>query len=1401
MALQTYDMGRIFNTDNSGAGNNQASGGVGGGRIYTGQTQSAPAQQPPPIKKSQPVIPQDQQTNQQKGFNLGQLFGQVMQAVKDPKKTLDTLVKGGKVGVKELEALFAKSGEAFGETNPLNQLFNKDIITKVQKADLSGKIYKSASEQKAKDTSKMNAVQKFIYGAGEFAPAAAIPIPGAEEIAVASPFLKGLVEAGVTNAGQAALLYNPKEHKDGNQLQDFLTQTGENFVFGAGFKLASKIVLKPMQYAYDAIINNLTTRATDKAYQDILPTLFTTAREGTAEISSKDLKDVLTGQKSANDFQFFQSPTWKDTVKKYGANTDNWPDTLVSDKPVPNPTQVALETKALPASELHTVLEDNMELAVNDLADGRASDFSTSMAVVKEVASNLESKGYKVNYNDLLTGINNVANYRRSVNDFNMGVLDQEANKSLIQHLEDNGLLKPLLEIKKQYNLTQNRPNYTDDMIVAGYNTWGKKSGAGSLDELGSRLNQAGYNVSTDPKDIIDFAKKLPTLESIRRKIELPQKEISVKQVVNDNIKSGSKQIETPYAVSQSELERMVKPTPEPIKIDVKAALEEKVKARENQPTLKEKVNAPKISMPETVTGPINKVASIINEARIRMTPSTFSEKAREAAGLLREYKAFITNDKTVEHLQNKKIEADFEKLSESDHLKLINNYETTGQFGKGMEAYSKYYKETTDQAHQVLQDVFGLEGYVDNYIKRAFKFNDKNSEFKFTSGFTKTLQQYSASPLKERKYVTMQDAMDYMTNNNIPFDVVETNPERLRQWTVTNANAAQAFSFLKQTLKDHELIRFVKFGDKLLPNEDFVNDRWANVMFKSDAGMVAAGRYAAPHEVAVLMNNSVSNGLFDISPTLTILRDVNNSLNQFQLGISAFHVATTTASSLGSEMGLAIQELAGGGQRLSALKRMLKVTTVIGPVVSDYLKGRSYIKALQGNENDALVALNEKINRAGGRLNIENRYRTQASDRLMNAIKSNKNVIDKGVTVGRSLPFAVVEQVSKPIMEVLVPRVKIGRFLTEADSSLARATKNNTVEITKEAERALLGNLWDKIDDVHGQLVQDNLFWNNMVKDAANLALRSFGWTYGTLKVAGTGAKEALFTIPRVKGGGEVITPSMGILIGYPIAIAMVGGIMHYFNTGQAPQEMMDYYFPKTGQKTQDGRDIRLSVPGYMKDMFSYARDPLGTLLNKMSPELSILNEIRKNKDYYGVVLRNPDDPLAKQATDMGTYLLSKYEPISISSFQKIQSEIAKSSSTSSNRDLLEGFLGFQRASNITTQTAAERRISELYANQLGQKTLTKQEFADVQAKSAAKKAALGGDYSKLEDLLNQGKYTSKGFKQVLTQLRKQSARGYDSFQEMFSKLSYDAQQRVYKMMSDSEKKKYQDILKPNPN
>jgi hypothetical protein len=233
-------------------------------------------------------------------------------------------------------------------------------------------------------------------------------------------------------------------------------------------------------------------------------------------------------------------------------------------------------------------------------------------------------------------------------------------------------------------------------------------------------------------------------------------------------------------------------------------------------------------------------------------------------------------------------------------------------------------------------------------------------------------------------------------------------------------------------------------------------------------------------------------------------------------------------------------------------------------------------------------------------------------------------------------------ESINKPLMEHWVPSLKVGGYLRSLDAEIA-SRKNMTPEQLQNAKQ----KIWDSMDDRLGQVVYDNIFVKKSLKDLAFLAVRSAGWTGGTIRAVSGGLAE----LPRsgarfVRGQG--LSQRTAYLAALPLTVGLMGAFYQYLMTGQGPDEMKDYFFPKDGTKSPDGTDHRVDFPSYMKDILSYSKQPVTTLLHKTSPILNDVVEIYQNKDFYGEKVYNGDDPIYRKGLDILKQQAESMEPFS---------------------------------------------------------------------------------------------------------------------------------------------------------
>jgi hypothetical protein len=181
------------------------------------------------------------------------------------------------------------------------------------------------------------------------------------------------------------------------------------------------------------------------------------------------------------------------------------------------------------------------------------------------------------------------------------------------------------------------------------------------------------------------------------------------------------------------------------------------------------------------------------------------------------------------------------------------------------------------------------------------------------------------------------------------------------------------------------------------------------------------------------------------------------------------------------------------------------------------------------------------------------------------------------------------------------------------------------------------------------GQMVYDNLFMNRTIKDLLMGTIRSLGWNLGTFRLLGGGIRDfGKAAWEGVHGRKPEFTQRMGYTLALPLVVGFLGAALMKLLTGKDPAELKDYFFPQVGGKDANGNPQRISLPSYMKDVYAYTQNPLMTLQHKLHPGLSMIADMLENKDYYGVAIRNEDDPVIKQALEELEYVGKQFEPFS---------------------------------------------------------------------------------------------------------------------------------------------------------
>jgi hypothetical protein len=596
-------------------------------------------------------------------------------------------------------------------------------------------------------------------------------------------------------------------------------------------------------------------------------------------------------------------------------------------------------------------------------------------------------------------------------------------------------------------------------------------------------------------------------------------------------------------------------------------------------------------------------------------------------------------------------------------------------------------------------------------------------------------------------------------------------NPERARQV------APNAYAALDGLVNRHPELR---------PLRDLQKTRSLELgtaaVEKRLPGPVLLGHYYARPEVARLFNNYLRPGLAGRSAIFDAYRWIGNNLNQLQLGFSAFHAGTSAINAVVSKVALALEHVERGQLALAGVK------LAEAPLAwfTDVMRGAKAIREYETANPGALTIADatRQIIEAGGRVRMEGMYTNQAWRAFSSALRHPEARRKLGALV-HVLP-AAVELAARPVMQWYVPRLKIAAFLDLAEKEMARlgpAAELGDV-------RDVLARSWDSIDGRFGQLVYDNLFWSRVVKDLGMASVRSLGWNLGSFMELGGGFKDIVRRpLPggrevRMINGKPTIDPVLSHrtahLVGLTFTAGLLGALYQVAHTGEWPATLRDYFFPKTGRQKPDGDDERVALPSYMKDLYSFSREPVTTAGHKLHPELAILFDTWHNEDYYGNEIRNPDDPLVEQAQQYFTFLAKQLTPISVRAYNQRM----KSGATVGGR--LESAVGISPASALVSRSAAEEQMREY----LGPIHRTFDQAKVAEQRREYRQGLQQGDTEQMEAARATGLLTPESVK------RMKRERDWTPLDFGFRQLTIDQALRVYAVMTPEERLRFRGRL-----
>ena len=426
------------------------------------------------------------------------------------------------------------------------------------------------------------------------------------------------------------------------------------------------------------------------------------------------------------------------------------------------------------------------------------------------------------------------------------------------------------------------------------------------------------------------------------------------------------------------------------------------------------------------------------------------------------------------------------------------------------------------------------------------------------------------------------------------------------------------------------------------------------------------------------------------------------------ELSLSGYHFLTVAKAALDNSMANAIH-LLRSGKPVEALKQVGKTAAApyryarSGKEVKDVYLGLS-----QGSRE--LQNTVEMLTRAGGRAKGKGHapeYEFSKGGSYYTALKRGALKIQMAADRGEARSanirafgearFAarqigrIMDTVAAPLFEQYIPAVKNGAF-RENLATWLKVHPNASVDEQVNAAR----QIWDSVDDRFGEMVQDNIFMNKVLKQIGMLSLRSWSWTVGQdVRMLGGAVRDvarAPFKTATGIGPNEgKWTQKMDMAIAMPIVYGTIAAIYQTLKTGEPPKDVHDLVAPRTGgTDASSGEPERLLLPGPEKDVFGFAMHGEQELENKKSKLMSEVGvpgiapgKLMTNKDFRGDPIFSGSEDAPPWLQQFWTYVSENYIPISMQG-------LAKGRKEGSNLNRVEQLLGVRTAPAYLTDKEA---------------------------------------------------------------------------------------------------------------
>jgi len=634
----------------------------------------------------------------------------------------------------------------------------------------------------------------------------------------------------------------------------------------------------------------------------------------------------------------------------------------------------------------------------------------------------------------------------------------------------------------------------------------------------------------------------------------------------------------------------------------------------------------------------------------------------------------------------------------------------------------------------------------------------------------------------------------------NLRFEGVEV-PESFKKYARNRrekeAVLLQAFLHIPEQFKKIAPDLYKAFEDFLRETpelRDLLEVRQSLVLGQSEAkvkvpGLNLLGEWVLPEGTARLLNNYLSPGLRNnenliVRTVYNSIRTAQNTIDAVSLGVSLFHARNILIDCYQMSLNRLIRDIQLGHYD-KFIQHALALPVAIGEaIVKGIQLKKMYLQDMEQLSPEARSMV-QAVLMAGARDRMSAQYTITGFNTVQKTIRDILYGTTKDKALGAAkLPvqvsLALVRATAKPILEWLVPHAKLGAFYMFAEQELRNVAEHP--EEMKFLQDRLI-QAWDAIENTQGEMTYDNLFWHKTFKDLGMLIWR-LGWNLGTIRTVTSAAYDTATIHKRIKAGDRILTINMLQIMSMVLVYGIYGAIKQYLMTGEPPKELKDYFFPKTGKLNPDGSPERISMPTYAKDYYSYFTQPAKTFVNKLHPFWHTVYELTTNKDFFNVQIRNPRDPITKQAVEVAKYIGEQFIPLSVKNYYKMR----RTAPERVKQNLITSLTGETSAPAYVSRTAAQKLMYRYIFDSISRTPRTRKQFERSQyRKMLIAKLRAGIAVSKKEAIERLG---VKGLRRAVKEAKA------DPFELSYKKLTLRQAMNVYNIATVPERKKIANIL-----